>query len=242
VATLLITNIAELTTHDPTHGDETPMGRLHDAALVVDETRVLWVGSSAQAPACDEAIDAEGAAVVPGFVDSHTHLVSAGERSSEFEARMAGTPYDGGGIANTVEATREATRFELRTQTAQRARKLHAGGVTTMEIKSGYELTLSGEERLLEIAREFTDEVTFLGAHVVPREFASDRRAYVELVIDQMLAHCAPRALWADVFCEQGAFSVDESRQILVEARRMGLGPRVHGNQVGGYGRGSARR
>jgi imidazolonepropionase len=236
VATLLITNIAELTTNDPTLGDETPMGRLHDAALVVDESRVLWVGSSAQAPACDEVIDAEGAAVVPGFVDSHTHLVFAGERSAEFEARMAGTPYDGGGIARTVEATREATRFELRTQTAQRARELQAGGVTTMEIKSGYELTLSGEERLLEIASEFTDEVTFLGAHVVPREFASDRRAYVELVIDQMLERCAPHARWADVFCEQGAFSVDESRQILLEARRMGLGLRVHGNQLGDSG------
>ena len=168
MTTRLIANIGELTTNDPTLGDATPMGRLRDAALVVDEARVLWVGPSAQAPACDEMTDADGAAVVPGFVDSHTHLVFAGERSDEFEARMAGSPYDGGGIARTVEATRAATRFELRTQTAKRARELLAGGVTTMEIKSGYELTLSGEERLLEIAWEFTDEVTFQGAHVVP--------------------------------------------------------------------------
>jgi imidazolonepropionase len=236
VTTRLITNIAELTTNDPTQGDETPMGRLRDAALVIDESRVLWIGPATEAPACDEVIDADGAAVVPGFVDSHTHLVFAGERSDEFEARMAGTAYDGGGIARTVKATREASRFELRTQTANRARELLAGGVTTMEIKSGYELTLSGEERLLEIAGEFTDEVTFLGAHVVPHEFTHDRRAYVELVIDQMLERCAPLARWADVFCDQGAFSVDESRQILLEARNMGLGLRVHGNQLGDSG------
>lgn len=236
MTTRLIANIGELTTNDPTLGDATPMGRLRDAALVIDEARVLWVGPSAQAPACDEMIDADGAAVVPGFVDSHTHLVFAGERSDEFEARMAGSPYDGGGIARTVEATRAATRFELRTQTAKRARELLAGGVTTMEIKSGYELTLSGEERLLEIAGEFTDEVTFLGAHVVPREFAHDRRAYVALVIDQMLERCAPHARWADVFCERGAFSVDEARQILLEARNMGLGLRVHGNQLADSG------
>ena len=233
MTTRLIANIGELTTNDPTLGDATPMGRLRDAALVVDEARVLWVGPSAQAPACDEMTDADGAAVVPGFVDSHTHLVFAGERSDEF---MAGSPYDGGGIARTVEATRAATRFELRTQTAKRARELLAGGVTTMEIKSGYELTLSGEERLLEIAGEFTDEVTFLGAHVVPHEFAHDRRAYVALVIDQMLERCAPHARWADVFCERGAFSVDEARQILLEARNMGLGLRVHGNQLADSG------
>ena len=236
MTTRLIANIGELTTNAPTLGDATPMGRLRDAALVVDEARVLWVGPSAQAPACDEMTDADGAAVVPGFVDSHTHLVFAGERSDEFEARMAGSPYDGGGIARTVEATRAATRFELRTQTAKRARELLAGGVTTMEIKSGYELTLSGEERLLEIAGEFTDEVTFLGAHVVPHEFAHDRRAYVALVIDQMLERCAPHARWADVFCERGAFSVDEARQILLEARNMGLGLRVHGNQLADSG------
>ena len=236
MTTRLIANIGELTTNDPTLGDATPMGRLRDAALVVDEARVLWVGPSAQAPACDEMTDADGAAVVPGFVDSHTHLVFAGERSDEFEARMAGSPYDGGGIARTVEATRAATRFELRTQTAKRARELLAGGVTTMEIKSGYELTLSGEERLLEIAGEFTDEVTFLGAHVVPHEFAHDRRAYVALVIDQMLERGAPHARGADVFSERGAFSVDEARQILLEARNMGLGLRVHGNQLADSG------
>ena len=153
----LIFNIGELTTNDPTLGDGSVLGRLRDAALVVDETKVLWVGESAKAPGCDESIDADGAAVVPGFVDSHTHLVFAGERSDEFEARMAGTPYDGGGIARTVAATREASRIELHTQTAKRVRELQAGGVTTMEIKSGYELTLSGEQRLLAIASEFTD-------------------------------------------------------------------------------------
>jgi len=236
VSARLIFNIGELTTNDPTLGDGSVLGRLRDAALVVDETKVLWVGESAKAPGCDESIDADGAAVVPGYVDSHTHLVFAGERSDEFEARMAGTPYDGGGIARTVAATREASRLELHTQTAKRVRELQAGGVTTMEIKSGYELTLSGEQRLLAIASEFTDEVTFLGAHVVPDEFAHDRRAYVELVIDQMLERCAPMARWADVFCEQGAFDVDEAREILLQARIMGLGLRVHGNQLGDSG------
>ena len=232
MATRLLANIGELTTNDPTLGDWTPLGRLRDAAMVVDDFRVLWVGPNADAPDADEMLDIDGAAVVPGFVDSHTHLVFAGERSDEFEARMAGTPYDGGGVRRTVDATRRASRSELRDVTAARARALAASGVTTLEIKSGYELTLDGEVRLLEIAAEFSDEVTFLGAHAVPQEFAADRDGYVELVAGAMMDVCAPNAQWADVFCDVGVFSVDEARRILVSARDAGLGARLHGNQL----------
>ncbi len=229
MTTRVITNIAELTTNDPTLGDGTPAGRLVNAAMVLDEHQVLWVGANVAAPDADERIDAEHCAVVPGFVDSHTHLVFAGERSGEFEARMAGEPYDGGGIARTVAATRAASSDELRAATQHRVDALRAGGVTTLEIKSGYELTTAGETRLVDLANEWSNEVTFLGAHVVPAEFAHDRDAYVDLVGGAMLASCAPKSRWADVFCDTGAFSVDEARSILLRARDAGLGVRVHG-------------
>src|ERR1017187_4212866 len=171
----LLTHISELTTNDPSLGDESALGRLFDAAFVFDDDQVLWVGASSDAPDADEEIDAGDCAVIPGFVDSHTHLVFAGERSDEFEARMAGVHYDGGGIMRTVEATRAATLDQLREGTRKRVAELLAGGVTTVEIKSGYELTSEGETRELELAREFSDEVTWLGAHVVPPEFTNNR-------------------------------------------------------------------
>ena len=236
MSTRVISNIGELTTNDPTLGDQSLMGRLSDAAIVLDEQRVLWVGPSREAPDADDYLDARGRAVVPGFVDSHTHLVFAGERSREFEARMAGERYDGGGIALTVNATRAASTSQLREATSRRARELRASGGTTMEIKSGYELNVSGEARLVELAAEFTDEVTFLGAHVVPEEFAHDRDAYVELVAGEMLGSCKDHARWADVFCDRGAFSVDESREVLLAARGAGLELRLHGNQLGETG------
>jgi imidazolonepropionase len=235
MATRVITNIAELTTNDPSLGAGAT-GRLLDAALVLDDDHVLWVGANRDAPDADEMIDARDSAVIPGFVDSHTHLVFAGERSDEFEARMNGTPYDGGGIARTVASTRAASNDELRDATAQRLRALRAGGVTTLEIKSGYELTVEGESRLLDLANEFSEETTFLGAHVVPEEFADDRDGYVDLVRGAMLDACSPRSKWADVFCERGAFDVDESRAILTAARSAGLRLRVHGNQLGATG------
>ena len=233
MTTRLLHGISELTTNDPTVGDGTAMGRLTDAALILDEDAVVWVGPARGAPAADTARDLGGRAVIPGFVDSHTHLVFAGERSDEFEARLQGRPYDGGGIGRTVAATRAASREQLVADASARRRLLARGGVTTLEVKSGYELTLEGERRSLEVAATLTDEVTFLGAHVVPAEYAGDRDAYVALVAGEMLAACAPLARWADVFCDTGAFSVEEARTILTAARQHGLGLRLHGNQLG---------
>ncbi len=235
MTTRVITNISELTTNDPTLGDGSVMGRFTNAAMVINDEEVLWVGATKDAPAADEMLDAQNCAVIPGFVDSHTHLVFAGERSDEFEARMAGTPYDGGGIRRSVAATRAATSDELRRATKQRLGELRAGGVTTLEIKTGYELTVEGESRLIDIAGEFSDEVTFLGAHVVPEEFASDRSSYVDLVKGSMLDACS-QAKWIDVFCDTGAFDVDESRAVLVAGKALGMGLRVHGNQLGTTG------
>ena len=235
MTTRVITNISELTTNDPSLGAGVT-GRLHDAAIVIGDGRVLWVGANSEAPDADEMIDARDSAVIPGFVDSHTHLVFVGERSDEFEARMNGARYDGGGISTTVAATRAASDDELRGATEKRLQELRAGGVTTVEIKSGYALNVDGESRLVDLAKELSDEVTFLGAHVVPPEYFNDRDGYVDLVRGAMLEACAPKSKWADVFCERGAFDVDESRAVLIAARAAGLQLRVHGNQLGATG------
>lgn len=231
----LLTNIGELLTNDPTLGDESMVGRLTNAALVIDDGVVAWVGSTSQAPACDTADDMKGAAVLPGYVDSHTHLVFAGERSDEFEARMAGRRYDGGGIRRTVAATTAASREALLRSTRERLAALQRSGVTTVEMKSGYALTVDGEARLVGIATELTNEVTFLGAHVVPEEYAADRDGYVALVAGPMMAAC-DAANWVDVFCDQGAFSVDEARHILTAAKLANKQLRLHGNQLGETG------
>ena len=235
MVTRLLTNIGELLTNDPELGDQSAVGRLRDAALVVDEERVLWVGAARDAPAADERRDAAGAGVVPGFVDSHTHLVFAGERSREFEARMAGERYDAGGIASTVAATRAASDDDLRAQSAARISALRAGGVTTVEVKSGYALEVAGEARLVALASEVTEEVTFLGAHVVPREFRGDREGYVALVAGEMMRACAG-ARWVDVFCDEGAFDVDEARVVLGAGRAAGHQLRLHANQIADIG------
>jgi imidazolonepropionase len=233
VTTLLITNIGELVTNEPTLGDGSPLGLLRDAALVLEDGHVAWVGRSEDAPATDDRVDAGCRAVVPGFVDSHTHLVFAGERSAEFAARMAGKPYTGGGIATTVGATRAATDAQLRAHARGLFAEMISLGTTTVEIKSGYGLTVADEARILRIAGEITPETTFLGAHVVPPEYANDRAAYVALVRGDMLSACAPLARWIDAFCEVGAFDEDESREVLTAGIAAGLLPRLHGNQLG---------
>ena len=236
----LITNIGELSTCEPALGESTddPLGVLHDAALVIEGERIAWVGAADDAPVADARVDAAGRAVIPGFVDSHTHLVFDGERSAEFAARMAGEPYTGGGIATTVAATRAASTERLRAGAVKRMAELTALGTTTVEIKSGYGLNVADEARILQLAREFTPETTFLGAHVVPAEFAHDREAYVDLVCGEMLAACAPHARWIDVFCDEGAFTADEARRVLQAGMAAGLLPRLHGNQLD-YGPGA---
>ncbi|MBM7506051.1 imidazolonepropionase [Agromyces aurantiacus] len=184
-----------------------------------------------------EVVDARGRAVIPGFVDSHTHLVFGGDRADEFAARMAGRAYEAGGIRSTVAATRAASDDELRARLAGFVRELHRHGTTTFEVKTGYGLTVADEARLARLAREVTDEVTFLGAHVVPAEFREPdgpgADAYVDLVVGEMLVACAPHARWVDAFCERGAFDAAQSRRVLEAGRAAGLGVRVHGNQLG---------
>jgi imidazolonepropionase len=233
MSAVLITGIGELVTNDPTRGDGSPLGLLTDAAVVADFGTISWIGPRADAPPCDEQCDLSGRAVVPGFVDSHSHLVFAGDRSAEFAARMAGTPYDGGGIATTVAATRAASDDELRRLLTARLAEMRAQGTTTVEIKSGYGLTVAEEARALRLAREVSEETTFLGGHVVPPGI--DRSDYVDLVCGDMLAACAPFARWVDVFCEPAsphAFTGDEARAILLAGRAAGLNLRVHGNQL----------
>jgi imidazolonepropionase len=239
VTSTLLTGIGELVTCEPSLGDGSALGILHDAAMVLKDGRVAWVGRAREAPAADERVDVGGRCVVPGFVDSHTHLVFAGERSAEFAARMAGEPYAAGGIMTTVSATRAATDDELRATALRRLAEMTALGTTTVEAKSGYGLTVADEARLLRIAGELTTETTFLGAHVVPVEYAKDRAAYVDLVCGEMLSACAPLARWIDVFCDEGAFTAEETRAVLTAGFRAGLLPRLHGNQLA-HGPGAA--
>ncbi|WP_137843797.1 imidazolonepropionase [Microbacterium sp. 2FI] len=257
MSTTLITNIGELTTNvggASAPGD--PCGTLRDAAVLVVDGRVAWVGpadeaedvssrfarSTTREPSVVERgseatetkrVDAGGGAVIPGFVDSHTHIVFGGDRADEFEARMTGTAYAAGGIRRTVAATRAATDAELRARLAGFVAELHAQGTTTFEVKTGYGLTVDDEARLARLAAEVTPEVTFLGAHVVPAEYAERREDYIALVVGDMLDACAPHSRWVDVFCERGAFTPDESRRILDAGIARGLLPRVHGNQLG---------
>jgi imidazolonepropionase len=230
MATLTLDNIGLLATNDPELG-EGPLGLVRDAALIFDGGRVATVeraGASA-----DGRFDVGGRCVIPGFVDSHTHLVFAGDRSEELAARMAGRPYAAGGILLTTEATRAATAERLAELTAGRRREALRAGITHVEIKSGYGLDVDTERLCCMVAGQHTDDVTFLGAHVVPSEYEGRADEYVDLVCTEMLAACAPHARWIDVFCEAGAFDADQSRAVLEAGRAAGLGLRVHGNQLG---------
>jgi imidazolonepropionase len=229
MSTLVIDDIGLLVTNDPELG-EGPLGLMRGAALVLDGGRVAAIEPAGAV--ADERIDAAGRCVIPGFVDSHTHLVFAGDRSEEFAARMAGAPYQAGGIQATTDATRAAGAEELlRLAEARRDEALRAG-ITHQEIKSGYGLDTGSEALLCEVAGKLTDDVTFLGAHLVPAEYEGRADDYVELVCGEMLSACAPHARWIDVFCEEGAFDADQSRAVLSAGRDAGLGLRVHANQL----------
>jgi imidazolonepropionase len=232
VTDTLITNIGQLTTNV----GSPESGTLHDAAILIEGDRIAWVGAASEIPdppgGCLE-VDAEGCAIIPGFVDSHSHIVFGGDRAAEFEARMAGSTYAAGGIRSTVAATRGASDDELRAGLHGFVDEMLAQGTTTVEIKSGYGLDVETEERLVRLAAEVTPEVTFLGAHVVPAEYADRGDAYVDLVIGDMLDACAPHAKWIDVFCETGAFTVPQTRRVLEAGIARGLQPRVHASQLG---------
>jgi imidazolonepropionase len=229
---VLIRNIGELVTNEGTGEGAPQFAAITGAALVIDNGKVAWVGPAARAPAADDSIDAQGRGVLPGFVDSHAHLVFAGERSAEFAARMAGRPYQAGGIRATVAATRNATDESLLANLRRLSREMLAQGSTTLECKTGYGLTVTDEARSAALAAQVTPEVTYLGAHVLPPEFAGDPDGYVDLVCGAMLDACAPQARWVDVFCDRGAFGRDEAATILAAGMAAGLRPRIHANQL----------
>src|ERR1700677_3449333 len=230
VPATLITRIAELVTNE---GDLGCFTAIENAALVIENGVVAWTGLASRAPAADEVVDAGRRTVLPGFVDSQAHLIFGGERRAVVAARMAGRPYEAGGIITTVRATRAASDAALRANLRRLADEMLAQGTTTFECKSGYGLTVADEARAVALAAEVTPEVTYLGAHVVPAEYAGDAAAYVTLVCGEMLDACAPHARWVDVFCERGAFSADEARAVLAAGAGRGLLPRVHANQLG---------
>jgi imidazolonepropionase len=227
---LAIDNIGSLVTNDPELG-RGPLGVVDHASVVIVDGLVESIGPAGAI--ADDRIDAEGACVLPGFVDSHTHLVFAGDRSEEFTARMAGEPYDGGGIRVTTEATRATPTDELDALVRRRLVEAHCAGTTTIEIKSGYGLNVIDEARSLDVARRHTPESTFLGAHLLPAEFEGRADDYIELVCNDMVAAAAPNARWVDAFCETGAFDADQCRAVLDAGKAAGLGLRLHGNQLG---------
>lgn len=236
--TTRITGIAELVTNDPAHahhadpGDR--LGVVHDAVLLVEEGRVVFAGPAAEAPSAssdDLTIDVAGRSVIPGFVDSHNHLVFAGDRTEEFAARMSGQSYSAGGIRTTMTATRSATDEQLEQNLVHLVDQALRQGTTTLEIKTGYGLTVEDELRGLDIIARHTDEVTLLAAHIVPPEYADDPDGYVDLIVEEIIPQ-ADAAKWIDVFCDRGAFTPEQTERILTAGKRAGLLPRVHANQL----------
>ncbi|MBF6092369.1 imidazolonepropionase [Nocardia cyriacigeorgica] len=231
MATTALTDIGVLVTNDPDLG-EGPLGLRRDAAVVFEDGAVAWVGDSAAAPAADTRHSLDGRAVLPGFVESHSHLVFAGDRAEEFAARMSGQKYAAGGIRTTIAATRAATDEQLGANVRRLLDESLRAGSTTVECKSGYGQTVADELRSVQVAGRHTDEVTLLAAHVPPPEYAGRADDYVAMVVAEMIPKCAPHAKWIDVFCEQGAFDRDQAHTVLTAGIAHGLIPRVHGNQL----------
>ncbi|MBF6100945.1 imidazolonepropionase [Nocardia cyriacigeorgica] len=231
MATTALTGIGLLVTNDPALGDG-PLGLRRDAAIVFEDGVVAWVGDSADAPAADTGYALDGRAVLPGFVESHSHLVFAGDRAEEFAARMSGQKYAAGGIRTTIEATRAATDEQLGANVRRLMDESLRAGSTTVECKSGYGQSVADELRSVQVAGRYTDEVTLLAAHVAPPEYAGRIDEYVAMAVAEMIPKCAPHAKWIDVFCEQGAFDRDQAHAVLTAGIAHGLIPRVHGNQL----------
>ncbi len=240
-ADLVVTGASQVVTCDPALGDG-PLGLIDRGAVAGSRGRVVWVGresdlrSEVELEPDVHEVDAGGGAVLPGLVDCHTHLVFAGDRSEEFAARSKGEKYTGGGIRTTVAATRAASDDELEALARRRLERFLEYGVTTVEAKSGYGLTLEHERRLLEIAVRLDgpSEVvrTFMGAHVVPEDYADDRDAYATLVAEGMIPGLGNLAEFCDVWCDEAAFTPEQCRKILRAARAEGLGIKVHAEQL----------
>lgn len=229
--TTLYTNIGLLVTNDSQTG-EGLLGQIENAAFLVEDGKIAWVGSASEAPAADQQVDLDGACLIPGFVDSHSHPVFAGDRTQEFLARMKGQKYQAGGIKSTVKATRAASEEELTAVAKALRNEMLQQGATTFEAKTGYGLDLESEAKLAKVARSLTEEVTFLGAHVVPEEYQQNPDAYVDIVCGDMLEECKPYVKWIDVFCEENAFTTEQSLRILQAGKQAGLGLRLHAAQL----------
>jgi imidazolonepropionase len=230
VTSTLLSNAKQIVTNSS--GSKYQLDLVEDSSMLIENGTVKWIGSNEEAPSADEIIDCTDKIVIPGFVDSHTHLIFGGDRSAEFAARMAGESYSAGGINFTVEKTRSASDEELRANAMQLIAEMYSSGTTHFEIKSGYGLTAEDELRSLEIAREFTEEVTLMAAHVVPKEFEGNRSEYIDLIVEDMLPSALGIAKFVDVFCETGAFSLEESKQILEAAKALGFKTKIHANQL----------
>ena len=230
---ILVDNIGLLVTNDSTF-DGTPLGIIENAAFIVEDETITWVGTAGEVSRNDvsNTVDAHGRCIIPGFVDSHSHLVFAGDRSAEFRARMQGEAYAAGGINYTVELTRAASNGDLLASARRLFAEATSSGTTTMETKSGYGLTVDDEARSLAVAKQVTSETTFLGAHIVPKEFKDAPEDYVDLVCGPMLDAALPNSKWIDVFCDKGAFTADQARRILQAGIDKGLLPRLHANQL----------
>ncbi|MBI3454267.1 MAG: imidazolonepropionase [Candidatus Rokubacteria bacterium] len=248
-ADFLLTGAGELLTLDPSLG-EGPLGLIRGGALAALSRKIVWVGKTARAHKAvwllkeGSEVDARGRVVLPGFVDSHTHAVFSGSREREFAQRIAGATYQeiaaaGGGILSTVNATRDATADELVALAGRRLDLALQHGTTTLEVKSGYGLTTADEIKMLEAIRVLQDShpvelhATFCGAHEVPPEFKGNADGYVDLVVDEMLPAVAEKKLaeYCDVFCEEGVFSVEQARRILLAGVRYGLRAKFHADE-----------
>lgn len=205
------------------------LGLSQGTTLVLEDGKVAAL-SNRTPEGIDEVIDCAGKTVIPGFVDSHTHLVFAGDRSAEFAARSRGEKYSAGGIRTTVAATRAASNTELTNNAQSLLDEALLQGTTTVEIKTGYGLTLRDELRSLDVASTFTNETTLLAAHVIPGEYVNNSDGYVDLIINEIIP--ASMAKWIDVFCDEGAFSPEQTRAILLAGKRAGMLPRIHANQL----------
>lgn len=225
---IAFTNIATLVTNDSSVG-EGLLGLVRGASLIVEDGLISQIVQGVPS-GVDAEIDCTGKTLLPGFVDSHSHLIFAGDRAEEFSLRAQGEKYSAGGITSTVKATRGASDGALSENAQRLLNEALGSGTTTMEIKSGYGLTEIDELRCLEIAERFTDETTLLAAHVTPPEFEKDPDGYVELIINSIIPKS--KAKWIDVFCDRGAFNPENTEAILRAGIAQGMLPRIHANQL----------